>query len=85
MKEDKQQKPVYESPKVLKLDGPNLAYGNGALDCNDGSSPGESCSNGFGASGCGNAGSGASSSCGNLGNSATLNCANVGNTERLGR
>ncbi len=85
MKDGKQQKPVYESPKVLRLDETYLAYGDSESDCNDGSSPGSSCSNGYSASGCGNAGNGASSACGNYGNSASLECGNHGNSEKLGR
>lgn len=74
MKEDKQGKPVYESPKVLKLDETESAYG----ECTPGSTPGDSCGPGNIATGCAIPGSTASSACANEGSSASNKCAAAG-------
>jgi len=61
MKEDKQGKPVYESPKVYKLDETESAYGS---DCESGSAPLDSCGiPGQSATGCGNPGMTATTAC----------------------
>lgn len=71
MKEDKQKKPVYEAPKVLKLDETESAYGA----CESGTWPyADSCGPGGDATGCANPGSSATTSCANEGSAASGNC-----------
>jgi len=79
MKEDKQGKPVYESPKVLKLDETESAYG----ECTPGSTPGDSCGPGGTATGCANPGSNASSACAETGSQAGLECGANGSNPNL--